>query len=65
MNVDVKDHRLRQNYILGLDGEEEFAVDLVPVGKVKNGVTEIQGDHRDLLVEHLNLFGYKAVKAGG
>jgi len=48
MNVDVKDHRLRQNYILGLDGEEEFAVDLVPVGKVKNGVTEIQGDHRDL-----------------
>ncbi len=34
-------------------------------GTVKNGVIEIQGDHRDLLVEHLNTLGYKAVKAGG
>ena len=34
-------------------------------GTVKNGVIEIQGDHRDLLVEHLKALGYKAVKAGG
>ena len=34
-------------------------------GTVKNGVVEIQGDHRDFLVEHLNTLGYKAVKAGG
>ena len=34
-------------------------------GTVKNGVIEIQGDHRDLLVEHLKTLGYKAVKAGG
>jgi len=34
-------------------------------GTVKNGMIEIQGDHRDLLVEYLNTLGYKAVKAGG
>lgn len=34
-------------------------------GTVKNGVIEIQGDHRDLLVDHLNMLGYKAVKARG
>jgi len=34
-------------------------------GTVKNGVIEIQGDHRDLLVDHLKMLGYKAVKAGG
>ncbi len=34
-------------------------------GTVRNGVIEIQGDHRDFLVEHLNTLGYKAVKAGG
>jgi translation initiation factor 1 (eIF-1/SUI1) len=34
-------------------------------GTVKNGVIEIQGDHRNFLVEHLNTLGYKAVKAGG
>ncbi len=34
-------------------------------GTVKNGVIEIQGDHRDLLAEHLNSLGYKAIKAGG
>jgi len=34
-------------------------------GTVKNGVIEIQGDHRDLLVEYLKTLGYKAVKAGG
>ena len=34
-------------------------------GTVKNGVVEIQGDHRDFLVEELNKLGYKAKKAGG
>ncbi len=34
-------------------------------GTVKNGVVEIQGDHRDFLITHLNTLGYKAVKAGG
>lgn len=34
-------------------------------GAIKNGVIEIQGDHRDLLTEHLNSLGYKAIKAGG
>lgn len=34
-------------------------------GTVKNGVIEIQGDHRNVLIEHLKTLGYKAVKAGG
>lgn len=34
-------------------------------GTVKNGVIEIQGDHRDVLVEHLDTLGYNAIKAGG
>jgi len=34
-------------------------------GTVKNGIIEIQGDHRDVLIEHLNSLGYKAKKAGG
>ncbi len=34
-------------------------------GTVKNGVIEIQGDHRNLLVEYLEKLGYNAVKAGG
>ena len=34
-------------------------------GTVKNGIIEIQGDHRDLLTDHLNSLGYKAKKAGG
>jgi translation initiation factor 1 len=34
-------------------------------GAIKNGVIEIQGDHRDVLVEELNRLGYKAKKAGG
>jgi translation initiation factor 1 len=34
-------------------------------GTVKNGIIEIQGDHRDFLVEQLILLGYKAKKAGG
>ena len=34
-------------------------------GTIKNSVIEIQGDHRDILVEELNKLGYKAKKAGG
>ena len=34
-------------------------------GTVKNGVIEIQGDCRDLLVEKLNKLGFNAKKAGG
>lgn len=34
-------------------------------GTVKNGVIEIQGDHRDLLVQELNTLGIKAKKSGG
>ncbi len=34
-------------------------------GTVKNGVVEIQGDHRDRLIEVLKKLGYKAKKAGG
>ncbi len=34
-------------------------------GSVKNGVIEIQGDHRDLVVEMLKAEGYKPVLAGG
>jgi len=34
-------------------------------GTIKNSVIEIQGDHRNMLVEELNKLGYKAKKAGG
>lgn len=34
-------------------------------GTVRNGVIEIQGDHRDLLVAELNALGYRAKRAGG
>ena len=34
-------------------------------GTVKNAVIEIQGDHRDLLIEELSKLGYKAIKSGG
>jgi len=34
-------------------------------GAVKNGVIEIQGEHRDRLVAELIKLGYSAVKAGG
>ena len=34
-------------------------------GAVKNGVIEIQGDHRQALVEALIKLGYKAKQAGG
>ncbi len=34
-------------------------------GTIKSSVIEIQGDHRDILIEELNKLGYKAKKAGG
>ena len=34
-------------------------------GTVKNGVIEIQGDHRDILVELLQKEGYSAKRSGG
>ena len=34
-------------------------------GSVKNGVIEIQGDHRDKLVEALKAKGFQVKKAGG
>jgi translation initiation factor 1 len=34
-------------------------------GTVKNGVIEIQGDHRQVLVEALNKLGYTVKLAGG
>ncbi len=34
-------------------------------GTVKNGVIEIQGDHRDILLKELQERGYQVKKAGG
>jgi translation initiation factor 1 len=34
-------------------------------GTVRNGVIEIQGDHRDLLVTQLDGLGYRVKRAGG
>ena len=34
-------------------------------GTIKNGIIEIQGDHRDVLIEELKKLGYKAIKSGG
>lgn len=34
-------------------------------GSVKDGVVELQGDHRDVVVEMLRADGYDAVLAGG
>ncbi len=34
-------------------------------GTVKDGVVEIQGDHRDLLLEELNKLGFQAKRSGG
>jgi translation initiation factor 1 len=34
-------------------------------GTVDEGAIEIQGDHRDLLVEELGKLGYKVRRAGG
>jgi translation initiation factor 1 len=34
-------------------------------GTVKDGIVEIQGDHRDLLVEELGKLGYRVKRSGG
>jgi len=34
-------------------------------GSLKNGVIEIQGDHRDLLEDELSKLGYRVKRAGG
>jgi translation initiation factor 1 len=34
-------------------------------GSVKHGVIEIQGDHRDVVIQILEAEGYKPVRAGG
>lgn len=34
-------------------------------GSVKNGVVEIQGDHRDMLEKELTALGYTVKRAGG
>ena len=34
-------------------------------GTVRDNVIEIQGEHRDLLVQELNILGYQAKRAGG
>ena len=34
-------------------------------GTVKNGIIEIQGDHRDLLVEELEKHGWTVKRSGG
>ena len=34
-------------------------------GTINEGVIEIQGDHRDLLVEELQRLGYRVKRAGG
>lgn len=34
-------------------------------GTVKNGIIEIQGDHRDILIEELTKQGYKVKRSGG
>lgn len=34
-------------------------------GTVKDGIIEIQGDHRDLLVEELKKLGYAVKRSGG
>ncbi len=54
---------------LGPDDLEELARRLKQRcgagGTVKDGVVEIQGDHRELLMEELQKQGYKVKRAGG
>jgi translation initiation factor 1 len=44
---------------------KQFRTTLGAGGTVKNGAIEIQGDHRDGLVERLRAMGYPAKAAGG
>jgi translation initiation factor 1 len=54
---------------LGADGLAELATRLKKLcgagGAVKNGVIEIQGDHRERLVAELLKLGYAAKQSGG
>lgn len=59
--------------ISGIMGDEEaikkIAADLKKKcgagGAIKNGVIEIQGDHRDKLILELEKLGYKVKRSGG
>ncbi|MDN5279888.1 MAG: translation initiation factor 1 [Clostridiales bacterium] len=59
--------------IKGLSGSEDELKKLTTLlkrkcgagGALKDGIIEIQGEHRDKLVEELQKLGYKAKKAGG
>ncbi len=54
---------------LHLDGIKDLARELKQMcgtgGTVKNGVIEIQGDHRDLLAEELKKHGWTVKHSGG
>jgi translation initiation factor 1 len=58
-----------QGLPLGLSELEELATRLKRLcgagGAVKDGVIEIQGDHRDRLVAELRKLGYDAKRSGG
>jgi translation initiation factor 1 len=56
----VMSHEAGQQALLKL-----FKNKLGTGGTLKDGVLEIQGDHRDQIVELLNGLGYKAKKSGG
>jgi translation initiation factor 1 len=43
----------------------QFRTSLGVGGTLKNGAIELQGDHRDALVERLRAQGYAAKAAGG
>lgn len=55
--------------LLAEDGLQKLATELKrrcgAGGTVKDGVIEIQGDHRDLLVAELTQRGYTVKRAGG
>jgi translation initiation factor 1 len=44
---------------------KQFRTGLGTGGTIKDGAIELQGDHRDVVVERLRELGYPAKKAGG